>query len=89
MMYPYITFSDETEVTHSHVLERNGQREIEVHFERATENGFDTARCVLPSYNWKITEGFSESEILFFSQFLQNNAHLFYRYSEKGGVKVA
>jgi hypothetical protein len=88
-MYPYITFSDETEVTYSNIIERNGQREIEVHFERATENGFDTARCILPAYNWIIKEGFAENEFLFFGQFLQNNAHLFYRYSEKGGTKVA
>lgn len=88
-MYPYITLSDETAVTHSHIIERNEQKEIEVHFERPTENGFDTARCILPSYNWKINEGFSRNEISFFEQFLQNNAHLFYKYAENGGVKVA
>lgn len=37
MMYPYITFSDETEVTHSQVIDNRGQQIIEVHFERPTE----------------------------------------------------
>jgi hypothetical protein len=89
MMYPYITFPDETEVTYSHIIERNDKKEVEVHFERPTENGFRTARCVLPSYNWKVKDGFPDSEILFFEQFLQNNAHLFFRYAEEGGLKIA
>jgi hypothetical protein len=89
MMYPYITLPDEIEITYSHPLERNGQKEIEVHFEQPTENGFNTARCVLPSYIWKIKDGFSPAEISFFEQFLKNNAHLFFRYSEEGGVKIA
>ncbi len=52
MMYPYITLADETEITHSHIIEENDVKKVEVHFERATEHGFDTARCILPSYTW-------------------------------------
>lgn len=88
-MYPFITLSDETEITYSHILERNGRNEIEVHFERPAESGFDTARCVLPCYTWLKKEGFSAEEISFFTQFMQNNAHLFYRYAENGGLKIA
>ena len=50
MMYPYITLADETEITHSHVMEHEGVQSVEVHFERPTEDGFVSARCVLPSY---------------------------------------
>jgi len=89
MMFPYITFSDETEITHSQILVRNEQKEIEVHFERPTENGFNIARCILPGYRWIIKEGFTSKDIDFFEQFLKNNVHLFYRYAEKGGVNIA
>ena len=89
MMFSYIVLPDETEITHSHIIERNEQKEIEVHFERPTEDGFDMARCILPNYMWIKQEGFSNSEIDFFEQILQNNAHLFYRYAEKGGVSIA
>ena len=89
MMYPYIILSDETEITYSHIIDRNSRKEVEVHFERPTEDGFVTARCVLPSYEWIISDGFTESEILFFEQLLQHNAHLFYRYAEKGGMSIA
>ena len=91
MMYPYIVLADETEITHSHLIEDSddGVQKVEVHFERPTEQGFDSARCVLPSYHWKFNEGFSEVEIAFFEEFLRNNAHLLYRYAAQGGVHCA
>ena len=66
MMYSYITLADETEIVHSQILEENGEKSVEVHFERATEDGFDTARCSLPSYKWIKREGFSDEEIELF-----------------------
>lgn len=89
MMYPYITLADETEITHSHIIEKDDIREVEVHFERATENGFDLARCSLPSYKWVKRDGFTDEDIQKFEQFLQSNAHLLYKYAEIGGIKIA
>ena len=89
MLYPYITLSDETAISHSHIIEENSLQMVEVHFERPTEDGFDMARVQLPSYNWIIKEGFSDSEIQFFEQFLVNNAHLIYRFAQNGGMCCA
>lgn len=89
MMYKYMTLSDETEVTHSHIIDREGEKTVEVHFERATEEGFDVARCELPSYKWIKREGYSDQEIKNFEGFLQSNAHLFFKYAESGGNKIA
>lgn len=86
MMYPYITLSDETEITHSQIIEDGDVQKVEVHFELPAEHGFDSARCVLPAYQWKFNEGFSDAEIAFFKEFLQHNAHLLYRYSAQGGI---
>ena len=89
MMYPYITFSDSTEVTHSQIIERDGIQVVEVHFERPKNGGFDSARCALPSYRWMLQDGFSDEEMAFFDEFLHHNAHLFYRYAEQGGIGCA
>ena len=89
MMYPYITLADETEILHSHILEVDGVTNVEVHFERPTEEGFDMARCVLPDYSWTVREGFSDEEIATFEQFLMRNAHLLYKYARSGGVQIA
>ena len=78
VMYPYMTFEDGTEVVHSDL------------FERPTAEGFDSARCELPSYNWTMWEGhFTDEEKRGFETFLSNNAHLLYRYAANGGAKVA
>ena len=89
MMYPYLTLADETEITHSQIIEKDGQQEVEVHFERPVENGFCSARCVLPSYRWKFHNGFTKEELTFFEEFLRHNAHLLYRYAAQGGIHCA
>ena len=89
MMYPYITLADETEITHSQLIEADGNQSVEVHFECPTEAGFNSARCVLPTYQWKLAEGFSPDEMAFFDEFLRNNAHLLYRYAAQGGMHCA
>ena len=89
MMYPYMVLPDETEIVHSQLFEKDGEKIIEVHFERPTKNGFDIARCSLPSYKWIKREGFSDEEIDFFEEFLKNNAHLLFKYAENGGIKIA
>ncbi|NLJ59154.1 MAG: hypothetical protein GX339_09965 [Tissierellia bacterium] len=89
MMYPYMKLSDETEITHSHLIEENCEKRIEVHFERPTEDGFDMARCSLPSYRWIKRDGFTDEEINNFEVFLKNNAHLLFKYAESGGINIA
>ena len=89
MMYPYITLADETLITHSHILDDDNRKTVEVHFERPKPYGFDMARCSLPSYKWVMRDGFSDEEILFFEQLLHNGAHTFFKYSEAGGMRVA
>ena len=89
MMYPFSTLADETLITHSHLLEKNGIKTVEVHFERPTEDGFDMARCSLPSYEWIIRDGYADYEIEVFEQMLVSGAHLFFKYAEIGGAKIA
>ena len=89
MMYPYTTLWDETEICHSQIIESNGKQTVEVHFEKPIENGFCTARCVLPDYRWTIQEGFTAKEIDFFTEFLEHNAHLIFKYAGEGGINIA
>lgn len=74
MMYAYMTLPDETEIVHSHIIEKDGKPTVLVHFERPTEDGFDSARCELPSYHWLFQEGFSAEEISFFEKLMENIA---------------
>lgn len=89
MMYPYITLADGTEIVHSHLIEKNGEKSVEVHFERPIKDGFDSARCVLPAYEWIIRDGYTDEEIKMFEDMLRHGAHLFFKYAETGGAAVA
>ena len=90
MMYPYVKYADETEVVFSNIYIENDIECIDVHFERPTENGFDSVRIQLPTYKVTVWEGnYSEKEIEFFKQVVQNSADLFYKYAKEGGLKIA
>lgn len=89
MIYPYITLADGTEIVYTNVFEEDGIQKVEVHFERAKKDGFDTARCQLPSYNWITRDGFTDEEMQIFDQLMHSNAHLFYKYGANGGLEIA
>ena len=90
MMYPYVKYEDETEVVFSNIYIENDIECIDVHFERPTENGFDSVRIQLPTYKVTVWEGnYSEKEMEFFKQVVQNSADLFYKYAKEGGLKIA
>lgn len=89
MMYPYMTLSDGTEIVHSHIIEEDHERKVLIHFERPTEEGFDSARCELPSYKWIMRQGYTDEDIVFFEKLIQSNAHLFYKYAAEGGIQIA
>ncbi len=89
MIYPYLTLADGTEIVHTHLFQKDGQDVVEVHFEKPVDDGFKSARCELPSYHWLFNKGYSEDEIKFFTEFLEHNAHLIFRYASTGGLKLA
>lgn len=90
MMYPYVKYSDETEVSFSNIYIKNDVECIDVHFERPTENGFDSVRIQLPTYKVTVWKGnYSNEEIEFFKKVVQNSADLFYKYAREGGIKLA
>ena len=89
MMYPYMTLDDGTEIVHSELISKDGTEHVIVHFERLTEDGFDDARCELPSYTWTDVHGFSKEELALFDEMVRANAHLFYKYAACGGIESA
>lgn len=89
MMYPYMELADGTEIVHSHLIEDNGKKKVIVNFERPTDDGFDSARCVLPDYNWTEKYGYTDEEIAMFERLLHSNAHLLFKYAANGGIHIA
>lgn len=87
MMYPYMTLEDGTEVICSQIIPQEDIDTVFVHFERPNAEGFDSARCKLPSYEWVSWEGtFSEDELQGFEEYLRSNARLIYRHAAGKGA---
>lgn len=85
MMYPYATLSDTTEVVHSEIKSDVGLRYIQ----KAVYNGFHNATCYLPDYTWENIVGFSDEEMAYYKEFVENNAHLIMEFAKEGGFKNA
>ena len=91
MLYPFVKYSDETEVSFSDIKRNENNEEcLFVYFERPTENGFDSVRFELPSYKIVYKDGnYTEKEIEFFRQVVEHSAALFFKYARIGGLESA
>lgn len=76
MFYNYVEMNDGTQIAYSSFLEDGT---VEIGIERPTEDGFDSARCLLPSFAWSEVEGFDSTEIANFERYLRNNLPLIWR----------
>lgn len=81
MMYPYMTFNDGTEVTHSQIHEDGT---VNVFIETPVEGGFKDLTCVLPAYDWK-NDGYDDSELQYWKEYVRNNAHVIIELAKEGG----
>ncbi len=84
MMYPYVTLSDDTEITHSEML---SDGRVKVYIETPDlKDGFHNATCYLPDYTWENINGYSDTEMDYFKEFIRNNAHLLIQFSKEGYI---
>lgn len=89
-MYPFCKYSDGTEVVFSGIIKNdNGEETVQIHFERPTENGFDSVRFELPSYKIIDKEGnYTAEEIELFKTVVEQGAPSFLDGLEKGELKL-
>ena len=90
-MYPFCKYYDGTEVVFSGIIKNEkGEETIQIHFERPTEEGFDSIRFELPSYKILSKEGhYTEEEIQLFKTVVERGAPSFYRWAREGGINIA
>ena len=82
MSYPFLTLSDDTEITHSELLPDGS---VKVFVENPIYCDFHSATCMLPSYEWCDVQGFTDVELDEYRKMIANSAHLIMRYAERGG----
>ena len=86
MFYTYVELEDGTQLAYSDVLDDGT---VELSIERPIELGFDSARCLLPSFEWSDVEGFSADDMAYFDSFVHNNAPLILRLAREASKSYA
>ena len=87
MMYPFMTFPDETTITNS---EMKPDGSVRVYVETPDEkDGFHNAWCILPDYKWEKISGYSDEDISAYQEIIESVAHLIIEFSQEGGFANA
>ena len=87
MMHAFMQLNDGTEIVHSDVLyDENGKEYVKVYMEKPIMQGFKSAYCILPQYEWKEIEGFDELELAQLKDIMKSTAHLIIRFARQGGL---
>ena len=74
MMYPFLTLDDSAEIVHSE-MRPNGT--VKVYVEKPdAQDGFHSAVCILPGYQWQDITGFSQAELDRYDEVIHSTAHL-------------
>lgn len=69
MMYPFLTLDDHTEIVHSEML---ADGRVRVYIEKPDEkDGFHSAICYLPGYDWQDISGFTPDEIARYQKIIE------------------
>lgn len=79
MFWDYIQLPDETQVAYSDIRDDGT---VEVRVERPVDMGFDSARCVLPSFAWSDVEGFSAQDMKKLDALVRSNAPLIFEFAQ-------
>ena len=75
MIYPFMTLSDNTEITFGKPIENDTGEHVDVFIETPVSTGFK--------------DGYSDAEIQYFQELLESTAHLIIRFSKQGGMGCA
>jgi hypothetical protein len=82
-----MSYPDGTEITHSDMQPDNT---VKVYVETPDEHdGFHNAWCILPQYEWKDVNGYSESEVSKYQEIIESVSHLIMEFSQEGGFDNA
>lgn len=86
MMHAFLQLDDGTEIVHSDVEMVDGKEQVRVYMEKPVHLGFHSVWCILPEYDWKDNDGFSDSELDGLKEIIESTAHLIIRFARQGGL---
>ena len=85
-MWSYISLGDDTQIAYSNIREDGT---IKIDIERPVDMDFDSASCILPSYQWNNIKGFTDKEIDMLDCLLRDNAPFIFELAQKHTAKTS
>ena len=87
MMYPFLTFNDDTEIVHSEILPDNS---VKVYVETPDpKDGFHHMTVYLPDYRIEEVYRYTQQEVEKYLEIIRSTAHLIIRFARGGGFENA
>lgn len=86
MMYRFMTLDDKTEINHS---ECDKEGNVRVYVEKPVFQGFKSAECSIPSFEWKMNDGFSDEELGKLNEYIRSIADIIMDLAKAGGFDNA
>ena len=85
MLYNFMELPDETIISHSEILNKDGKEQVKVYIEKPIYGGFATATCYLPDYDWSDIKGFTDAEMEYLKDIVESEAHMIFEFAANGG----
>lgn len=89
MLYNFMELPNQTVISHSEILDRNNKERVKVYIEKPIYEGFATATCYLPDYEWSDVSGFSDEEMEYLKDVVESEAHMIFEFARTGGFDNA
>lgn len=90
MLYTFIELPDETIISHSEILNRNGMEQVRVYIETPDEkNCFNHAVYWLPEGKWEEVIGYTTEQLGYFQDFVESEKALIFEFAKNGGLEHA
>ena len=89
MLCNFVELPDQTIISHSEILNKDGKEQVRVYIEKPIYEGFATAICYLPDYEWTEVSGFTTEEMDYLKDFVESEAHMIFEFAATGGFDNA
>lgn len=90
MLYNFVELPDQTIISHSEILNKNGKEQVKVYIETPDEKCcFKHATCFLPDENWTDSYGYTEPELNYLKDFVSSEKSLIIEFAKNGGIENA
>lgn len=86
MLYNFMELPDETIISHTETMEKDGKEQVKIYIEKPINGGFATATCWLPNYDWQGVSGFTDKEMAHLKDYSRKHGAYYISICQNGRI---